>query len=310
MARIVVTAASFCANSTLVDEAKTAFARHEIYFQPLSPSSLPAQVQDALRPANVVILGREPVTAQVLAALPELKAVVKYGVGVDNIDFAAAARHGVAVIQSPGSNAFAVAEHTIGMIINLLHNISFCDRKLREGVWHKDGGQSLSGKRIAVIGVGNVGTKVARMLRAFDGDVAGVDLVDKSEFLNGIGARQLELADALSWADIVTLHVPLTDVTRGLFSASTFARMRRGSMLVNTSRGEIVLEGDLLQALESGQPGWAGLDVFAQEPTGNKALISHPQVLVTPHIAGNSREAVLAMGRAAISGLANWLDRV
>jgi phosphoglycerate dehydrogenase-like enzyme len=309
MARLVVTAASFCANSQLVSEAKSAFRDHDLRFVPLNPASKAYEVTAAIDGADAVIAGREPYCADVLSSASSLKAVAKYGVGIDNVDAVLAGEKGIVLLESPGTNAFAVAEHTLGLMLNLLHNISLCDRKLREGTWYKNGGNCLSGKVIAVVGVGNVGLRVVRLLRAFDCKVLGVDILDRSEVLGALGASQTTLENALMQSDIFSFHVPLTATTRGWLAAPLIARMRPGAIVINTSRGEVAREEDILRALESGVLAGAGLDVFEAEPTENIALVTHPKVLATPHVAGNSEEAVLAMGRAAISVLAKWLRR-
>ena len=142
-------------------------------------------------------------------------------------------------------------------------------------------------------------------MRAFDCQVIGVDVLDKSDFLAEIGARQLDSRSAIGLADIVTFHVPLTELTASMVNREFLASMKVGSWLLNTCRGEIVVESDLLAALNSGRLAGAGLDVFQVEPTENNALIQHHSVVCTPHTAGNAREAVLAMGRASISVIAN-----
>ena len=305
MPRVVITAASFCRNHVLCREASQAFAGHELVFHPLDPKVDPAVVADALNGFDAAIVGREKIHREVLAKPHPPRVIVKYGVGMDNVD--PAVSPAIRIIETPGINAFSVAEHTLGLALALTHNMVICDRLLREGKWWKDGGTSLSGKTVAVIGVGHVGSRVAGLFRAFDCLVTGVDLRDKSEFLRTIGARQEDLLPAIGSADIVTLHVPLTTLTSKMVDLHFLARMRPGSFLLNTSRGEVIVEADLLEARNSGRLAGAGLDVFEVEPAENKELIRHPAVLCTPHTAGNSVEAVLAMGRASIAGLQNAL---
>ncbi len=305
MPRVVITAASFCRNQVLCGEASQAFAGHELVFKPLDSRVSAADVAEALNGFDAAIVGREKISREVLACPHPPRVIVKYGVGMDNVD--PSVSPAIRVIETPGSNAFAVAEHTLGLALALAHNIARGDRLLREGKWWKNGGRSLAGKTVVVVGVGHVGSRVARLFRALECLVTGVDLRDKSDFLRSIGARQEELLPALESADIVTLHVPLTSLTSRMVDRHFLARIRQGSFLLNTSRGEVVVEADLLEALDSGRLAGAGLDVFELEPPENKELINHPAVLCTPHIAGNSLEAVLAMGRASIAGLQNAL---
>lgn len=303
--RVVITASSFCRNEHLRREASEAFAGHDLVFNPLEANVPPATVAATLDGFDAAIVGRERVSREVLARPHPPRVIVKFGVGMDNIDLLISPA--IKVIPTPGANAFAVAEHTLGFALALTHNMARCDRLLREGKWWKSGGTSLAGKTVAVIGAGNVGCRVARLFRALDCEVAGVDVIDKSAFLQSIGARQVDLETALKSSDIVTLHVPLTAVTAGMVNRSFLARMKAGAFLLNTSRGEVVIEADLLEALDAGHLAGAGLDVFQVEPTENKALVHHPSVICTPHTAGNSAEAVLAMGRASIAGLQNAL---
>jgi len=303
--RVVITAASFCRNHVLCREASQAFAGYELVFHPLDPTVDPAVVADALNGFDAAIVGREKINREILAKSHPPRVIAKYGVGMDNVD--PALFPVIQIIETPGINAFSVAEHTLGLALALTHNMAICDRLLREGKWWKDGGTALSGKTVAVIGVGHVGSRVAGLFRAFDCLVTGVDLRDKSEFLRSIGARQEDLLPAIESAEIVTLHVPLTTLTSKMVDRHFLARMRPGSFLLNTSRGEVLVEADLLEALNSGRLAGAGLDVFEVEPAENKELIRHPAVLCTPHTAGNSVEAVLAMGRASIAGLQNAL---
>lgn len=306
MPRIIITASSFCQNQALCREVTEAFPSFEIVFHPLDPNLAPAHVARSLDGFDAAIVGRERISTDLLRLAAAPRVIAKYGVGMDNID-PAIESGGIGIIPTPGSNAFAVAEHTMGLVLALTHNIARCDRLLRAGQWWKNGGVAIAGRRVAVIGVGHVGSRVAALCRAFGCEVVGVDLLDKSGFLAGIGARQDSLLAAVRSADIVTLHVPLTPQTAKLVDCEFLAGMKSGAFLVNTCRGEVVVEKDLLDALNSGRLAGAGLDVFELEPAESNELINHPAIVCTPHIAGNSVEAVLAMGRAAIAGLQNAL---
>lgn len=303
MSRVVITASSFCKNEILCAEVVAAMPDVEIVFHPLNSKSNPLEVAAALNGFDGAIVGREPVTSAVLMQARPPRVLVKYGVGMDNIDPVVFGR--IAVLGTPGSNAFAVAEHTLGLILCLTHNIASCDRQLRAGHWWKNGGTTLAGKSVAVIGVGHIGSRVARLMRAFDCQVFGVDILDRSDVLIEIGARQLDLESAIGIADIVTFHVPLTELTARMVDRKFLASMKAGSWLLNTCRGGIMVESELLEALNSGHLAGAGLDVFEVEPTENTELIQHQSVVCTPHTAGNAREAVLAMGRASITVIAS-----
>ncbi|MCS6980265.1 MAG: phosphoglycerate dehydrogenase [Flavobacteriales bacterium] len=258
--------------------------------------------------AEALIVGREKVDERLFEAAPHLKVISKYGVGVDNIDFNACQAHGVHVLHATGVNRQCVAELTLGFILASLHNIVFSDRLLRRGQWVKDGGWDLAGKTVGIVGFGNVGTQLARLLQPFEVKILVHDILDKTDACKQfLHTQQTDLNTLLTSSDIVSLHVPLTSLTRKMIAAPQFAIMKTGSILINTARGGILDESDLLNALNSGSIRAACLDVFEEEPLTQHPLLQHPRVITTPHIGGNSREARRAMAHAAISMLAEYL---
>lgn len=309
MKRIIVTASSFAKDELLCSELRSCFPVErgfEIVVAPLAANTAPEIVARTINGFDGVIAGREPLTSAIYKITHPPGYIAKYGVGLDNI--APEVFQKSVVCWEAGVNAFAVAEQTIGLLLAVSRNIASCDRLLREGQWLKNGGRSITGMRVVVIGVGHVGSRVVALLRAFGCEVVGVDIEDRREFLASHGCQQSPgVTEVLPDADVVTLHVPLTDLTRGMVDTGFCRRMKPGSILINTARGQIVDEAALLAALESGHLSGAGLDVFKEEPTGNITLIRHPNVVSTPHTAGNSREAVSAMGRAAIRALAKFM---
>jgi len=241
----------------------------------------------------LVVRSATQVTADLLAAGRRLKVVGRAGIGVDNVDVGAATERGVLVVNAPTANLLSATEHTFALLLALARNVGAADAALKSGVWDRKPflGVELQGKTLGVIGFGRIGQRVAVRARAFDMRVVAHD-----PFLDAQAARRLEvellpLEELLPRADVVTLHTPLTPETRNLLSAARLQAMKPGALLVNCSRGGVVDEAALLAALDEGRLGGAGLDVFAEEPPQDFALIRHPKVVATPHLGAQTREA-------------------
>jgi D-3-phosphoglycerate dehydrogenase len=257
-----------------------------------------------LRGYRLAITGLETLDEPVFAALPDLRLVSKYGVGLDMIDFEAARRHGVTVRWTPGVNRQAVAELTIAFMISLARRLAPLTREMRDGVWTHGGGRQLSSATVGIVGCGHVGKTVAVLCRAFGARVIAHDIVPYAEFYAEHAITAVDLETLLRESDFVTLHVPLDRTTSGMIGAPQLALMKGGAFLVNTARGGIVDEGALKRVLADHRLGGAAFDVFATEPAADTELLLLPNFVATPHVGGSSIEAVLAMGRAAIAGLA------
>lgn len=237
------------------------------------------------------------------AALPELKVVGKYGVGLDMIDLEAMARHGVRLGWTGGVNRRSVTELVISAAIALLRHVPQASEAVRGGTFRQVMGRQLSGRTVGIIGCGHVGKDLARVLGAFGCRVLAHDIRDYPEFYAAHGVTPVPLDTLLAEADVVTVHTPLDASTRMLLSRERLARMRPDAILINAARGGIVDEAALKQMLKAGTLAGAALDVFEPEPPEDMDFLTLPNLLPTPHIGGSSEEAVLAMGRAAIAGL-------
>src|SRR5579859_1406469 len=243
--------------------------------------------------AAIITRSGTPVDQALLDAGRELRVVGRAGIGVDNIDIPAATERGIAVVNAPHGNVRAAAEHTIGLIFALARNIPQADRRLREGVWGKNQfmGTEIAGKTLGIIGLGKVGTQVAQRLSAFEMEVLAYDPF-RPQHADGI--TFLELDALLARADIVTIHVPLTAITRNMIGARELAGMKPGAFLINCARGRVVDETALVAACRQGPLGGAAIDVFASEPLGAAALLDLPNVVVTPHLGGTTHESMRA----------------
>ena len=233
------------------------------------------------------------VTAAVLANPGKLKIIGRAGVGVDNIDVKAATEKGVLVINTPQGNAAAAAELAIGLMFALARKIPGADASMKRGEWEKKKfmGVEIAGKTLGVIGLGNIGRQAAERGVGLKMSVIGYDPLVKSETGLPAGVKLASLDDVITKSDFITLHVPLTPETKDLFNTATFARMKKGSYLINCARGGIVNESDVLEALKSGQLAGAALDVFGKEPPEPSPLFAHENLIASPHLGASTREA-------------------
>jgi D-3-phosphoglycerate dehydrogenase len=241
----------------------------------------------------LIVRSRTKVTADVFAAGKQLKVVGRAGVGIDNIDLAAANQHGIRVVNTPRATSQAVAEHCLALILALARAIPSADAGMKSGQWLKNDliGIEVQGKVLGVIGMGNIGSTITRLANAVGMIVKGYDPLIPAEEIQKRGASPTPLKDLYSQADFITLHVPLSAETRNMINGQSLATMKRGVRLVCAARGGIIDETALLGALESGQVASAALDVFAKEPPGISALVTHPRVIATPHIGAQTKEA-------------------
>lgn len=249
------------------------------------------------------ITALEAITDEVLAALPELGVISKYGVGVDTLDLEAMEKRGVKLGWTPGVNARSVAELTVSFALALRHQVPLGFSEIRRGVWRQVRGHDLTGTTFGIVGCGHIGKLVVQMLSPFRCRILVHDIRDYRDFYCEHGIEAVPLEQLLRESDVVTLHVPLDGSTRGMLSADRLRLLPKGAIVINTARGGLVDEIALSKQLASGALAGAALDVFELEPPKPQDLLRHPTFLATPHIGGSSEEAVLAMGRAAIRGL-------
>jgi D-3-phosphoglycerate dehydrogenase / 2-oxoglutarate reductase len=231
------------------------------------------------------------VTAAVLANPGKLKIIGRAGVGVDNIDVKAASEKGVLVINTPQGNAAAAAELAIGLMFALARKIPQAAESMRQGIWEKKKfmGVEIAGKTLGVVGLGNIGRQAAERGVGLKMNVIGYDPFPPKQLPAGVKLASLD--EVITKSDFITLHVPLTPETKGLFGTATLAKMKKGSYLVNCARGGIADEDAVLEALKSGQLGGAALDVFGKEPPEPSPLFQHENLIASPHLGASTREA-------------------
>jgi D-3-phosphoglycerate dehydrogenase len=257
----------------------------------------------------IVIRSATKLTADLIAKGARLKVIGRAGVGVDNVDVDAATRRGIVVANAPESNVVSAAEHTIGLLLALARNIPQAHAALVAGRWERSrwGGVELADKVLGVLGFGRIGRQVARRALALQMKVVAYDPFVSAERFRELGVEPGTFADVLERADFLTLHLPLTDDTRGAIDADTIAHMRDGVRVVNAARGELVDEEALVAALEAGKVAGAAIDVFAREPYDGP-LLHAPNVVLTPHLAASTEEAQDRAGLIVAEQVAAALD--
>ena len=258
----------------------------------------------------LVVRSATKVTPDLLAAGPRLRVVGRAGAGVDNIDVEACTRRGILVMNTPGSNAVSVAEHTFALLLSLARMVPRLDSSVHSGRWEKSGGvgNELRGKTLGLIGLGRVGFAVARRAQSFEMRVLAFDPYVSPEVAREEDVEMVPLDDLLARADCVSLHASLGPGTEKIINAAALAKMKRGAWLVNTARGEMVEETALAEALRSGQLAGAALDVFSVEPPANSPLTSLPNVVATPHVAGSTVEAQEEVGALIAEQVYDYLQ--
>jgi len=243
----------------------------------------------------IVTRSSTAVTPELLGRARRLRILGRAGVGVDNIDVDACSRQGVVVVNAPYGNVVSAAEHTVGMLLALVRKIPAAHDSLKRLEWDRGiYGSELYRKTAGVLGLGKVGSRVAARLRAFDMEILVYDPFIPESRARDLGVRLTDLQTVLSRADILTVHVPLTDETENMIGARELAALKPGARVINCARGGIVNEVDLLAALDSGHVAGAAVDVWSEEPPRSpavKRLIQHPRVVVTPHLGANTQEA-------------------
>ncbi len=256
-------------------------------------------LSEALKDTDaLVVRSAVQVDDALMAAAPKLRVIGRAGVGVDNIDADAATRRGIVVMNTPGANAIAVAELTVGLMVALARQIPRADSTMHAGKWEKKSlqGGELRGKKLGILGLGRVGLEVARRARSFGMELLGHDPFVSASIARENAIRLVSTEELFSLSDYLTLHVGLTPQTAGIINSATLATMKKGIRIVNCARGELVVEKDLAEALRSGHVAGAALDVFHEEPPKNSPFVALPNVILTPHIAGSTAEAQEAVG--------------
>ena len=272
---------------------------HEPRWLVITPEQLDGKLSSALESADALIVrSAVQVDSGLLQHAHKLRVIGRAGVGVDNIDLDAATRQGIAVMNTPGANAVAVAEHTLAMMLAMARHLCRANELTHAGKWEKKSlqGTELRGKTLGIVGLGRIGMEVARRARSFGMDIIAHDPFVSPAVAKEQGIRLAKLEDVYAAADYLTLHVGLTPQTESMINANSLKQAKKGVRLVNCARGELVDESALAHALKQGHVAAAALDVFTHEPLKNSPLQAMDSVILTPHIGGSTHEAQEAVG--------------
>lgn len=300
--RVAAASPSFCEHPVLCRELLALYpdAKLNTSLERLHGDALVA----FLRGHDVALVGLEQMTAGVIAALPDLKVISKLGTGVDMLDGHAMAQRGIRLGWKPGANALSIAELVIAFALIALRQMGAGHLALRSrGDVTRRMGRLLTGRVFGLHGCGLIGQQVVRLLAPFRCTVLAYDIADRSAFYAANGVQGVGFDELVERSEVLSLHMPLTPQTRGLYGADVLRRLRPDCVLINTARGEVVDEDALYERLASGALAGACADVFASEPAFESRLLALPNFFGTPHIGGSAAEARLAMGRIAIEGI-------
>jgi D-3-phosphoglycerate dehydrogenase len=299
--RVAVCSRSFSKNNVLRSELLEKY--QNVTFNDFGKQFEGEELVAFLRGHNKAIIGLEKITDQLLASLPDLEVISKYGVGLDGIDIVAIENRGRRLGWVGGVNKRSVSEMVFALAINLLRHLPLASKEVEGGIWRQHIGGLLSGRKVGIVGCGHIGKDLVRLLEPWGCRILANDVVSFSDFYNEFGVIESSLDYLLMESDIVTLHVPLNEKTRNIIGRSELSKMKSTAILINTARGGLVDEVALKNSLVEGDIAAAAFDVFEIEPPIGSDLIGLSNFYATPHLGGSAEEAVLAMGRAAIASL-------
>jgi len=295
---ILATSPSFSKNKILQDEIYKYFpnAKLNLEGKRFNQNELIEYIKDA----DGIIVGLEPINKEVLDKCPKLKMVSKYGVGLNNIDLEECKKRDIKIGWIGGVNKLSVAEMALGFMMMLSRNLFITTNQHKNGAWNKSGGFQLSGKTIGIIGVGYIGKEVVRLLKPFGCNILVNDIINQDKYYQENNLKEVTKEEIYKTSDIVTIHTPHNDITNNMVDLEVLKTMEKTAYILNTARGGIINEQDLKYALQNSIIAGAGIDAYIEEPPTDKEFINLPNLICTPHIGGNSAEAVEAMGMSAI----------
>ena len=299
--KVAVTSRSFSKHEGLRNELLKRYP--ETDFNDSGESLSGQRLVEFLSGHTKAITALETLDEPILKQLPELQVISKYGVGLDMLDLTTMSSLGKKLGWTSGVNRRSVSELALSFMIASLRHLPYSQKEIFAGRYRQIQGRELTGKTVGIIGCGNIGKDLVKILKPFNCQILVNDIVSNAEFLLNNKILAVSKEELLSNSDLVTLHVPLNDSTRGMIGTEELKLMKQNSVLINTARGWLVDETALLNGLKNGKPGVAAFDVLAQEPPENYELINHDHFFVSPHIGGSTEESIWAMGKAAIDGL-------
>ena len=261
-----------------------------------------------IKDVDGIIIGIDELSAEIIEEANELKVISKYGIGLDNIDIDMATNKKIVVTNTPTANVDAVADLTFGLILSLARRVPEADRKIKSGKWGKIIGKSVWEKTIGIIGLGKIGRQVVKRVKGFEMNILVFDIVKDKKFAQKYGIKYVNLEKLLRKSDYITIHIPLNDATRNMISYEELEKMKKDAFLINTSRGGIIDEEALYDALRNNKLRGAALDVYNNEPIRESPLKELDNVIMTPHIGAYTEEAIENMSIQAAQNLIDVLE--
>ncbi len=306
--KILVTPTSFNAQTRSSAREKLDRFADEVIFNPFGRPLEAAEIIPLLDNVDGYIAGLDYISRPVLENAPaRLKVISRYGAGYDRVDIEAATEKGIAVTATPGSNAEAVADLTLGLMLSVARQIPLLDREVKSGGWPRRTGFEIFQKNLGIVGLGEIGKRVAKRAKGFSMNIRVFDPLADRSFIERNGLIEASLDELWGQSDVITLHLPLADDTREIINAAAIQQMKPGIILINTARYELFNETALLKGLADGTIRGLGLDVYADEPPTDHPLLEFPNVVLTPHAGSHTMEARNRMADMAVNNLIDVL---
>jgi len=302
---IGITTVAFSKDKKLVEHIKS-FGFKEVLTNVAGKRFTKDELISFLAKCDVAIVGLDKIDESVVANTPKLKAISKYGVGLDNINFEDCKHNNIDILHTQGVNKRSVSEMVLGFMLSLFRNIYITSNLLKQGIWQKNGGTQLSGKTVGIIGVGHIGKDLISLLKPFGCTILVNDIVKQDDYYKANNLKETSKEEIFKIADVITVHTPLNESTKYMINKDVLSTMKSTAFVINSARGGIVNQDDLKWALQNNIIAGAALDPYEVEPPEDKELITLPNLINTPHIGGNAQEAVEAMGTAAILNIIEW----
>ena len=303
---VVVTSPSFSKNKNLQDEIFKYFPNAILNLEGIRFNQV--ELIEYIKNADAAIVGLETINKDVLNKCKNLKIIAKYGVGLNNIDLENCRERNVAVGWTGGVNKLSVAEMTLGFMLMSTRNLYATSNELKNNIWNKSGGFQLSGKKVGIIGLGYTGKELVRLLKPFGCKILVNDIINQDKYYKENNLKETSKEQIFKTSDIVTIHTPYNHTTNNMINIEVLKSMRNSAYIINTSRGGIVNEADLKHALQNNIILGAAIDVYLEEPPTDQEFLKLPNLICTPHIGGNAKEAVEAMGISAIEHLKQYYN--
>lgn len=306
--KVLVTPTSFRPDKpTKALEELQAFCK-ELVFNPFQRPLKEEELIPLLKDCDGYLAGLDFITKNVIDSCPGLKVISRYGIGYDRVDIAAAQQKGIIVTNTPGANSEAVAELAFGMALALSRKLAYLDTQTKSNKWIRSNGMELKGKTIGIVGLGAIGKNVARFAKGFSMKVTAFDVYTDETYCDENDIKLQSFEEVITKADVISLHLPLTEETKYIINEESIDKMKHTAILINTSRGGLIHEGAVYQALKEGKLGGLGLDAFENEPPTDSPLFTLDNVIVTPHTGAHTLEATENMANMAVRNLIDVLS--